>query len=91
MIIGITAIVGGLLLAFGGPLIAAAVLLGGLATMLVLRNIELGFFALIAVVCLLPFATIPVDIGVTPTFFDFALLAVIFVWLTCHLTGQQRA
>lgn len=88
--LGVTAIVGGLLLAFGGPLIAVAVLLGGLATLLILRNIELGFFALIAVVCLLPFATIPVDIGVTPTFLDFALLAVIFVWLLAIVTGRQQ-
>ena len=90
LLIGVTAIVGGLLLAFGGPLVAAAVFLGGLATVLVLRNIELGFFALIAVICLLPFATIPVDIGVTPTFLDFALLAVIFVWSLAIVTGRQQ-
>jgi O-antigen ligase len=90
LVIGATAIVSGLMLAFGGPLVAAAVLLGGLATVLVLRNIELGFFALIAVVCLLPFATIPIDIGVTPTFLDFALLAVIFVWALAIVTGRQQ-
>ncbi|MEZ4516234.1 MAG: O-antigen ligase family protein [Chloroflexota bacterium] len=90
LVIGATAVVGGILLAFGGPLAAAAVLVGGLATILILRNIELGFFALIAVVCLLPFATIPIDIGVTPTFLDFALLAVIFVWGLAIVTGRQQ-
>lgn len=90
VLLGTTAMVGGLLLAFGGPFVAAAVLVGGLATLLILRNIELGFFALIAVVCLLPFATIPIDIGVTPTFLDFALLAVVFVWSLAIVTGRQR-
>ena len=77
-------------LAFGGPVAGAGVLLGGLAALLILRNIELGFFAVIAVVALLPFATLPVDIGVTPTFLDFALGGVIFVWLLGIVTGRQR-
>jgi len=77
-------------LAFGGPIAGAAVALGGLGTALVLRNIEVGFFAVIGVVCLLPFATIPVDIGLTPTFLDFALGAVVFVWLLGIVTGRQR-
>ncbi|RIK23550.1 MAG: polymerase [Anaerolineae bacterium] len=40
--------------------------------------------------CLLPFATLPVDIGLTPTFLDFALGAVVVVWLLGIVTGRQR-
>ncbi len=90
LLVGLTAVVAGVVLAFGGPLAGAAVVVGGLSTFLVLRNIELGFFAVIAVVALLPFATIPIDIGLTPTFLDFALGAVVVVWLLGIVSGRQR-
>ena len=90
LLIGATAVLAGAVLAFGGPVAGAAVVLGGLSTVLVLRNIELGFFAVIAVVALLPFATLPVDIGITPTFLDFALGAAVVVWLLGIVTGRQR-
>jgi hypothetical protein len=77
-------------LGFGGPVAGAAVALGGLAAVLVLRNLELGFFAVIAVVALLPFATLPFDIGLTPTFLDFALGAAVLVWLMGVVSGRQR-
>ena len=80
----------GIVLGFGGPVAGAAVALGGLAAVLVLRNLELGFFAVIAVVALLPFATLPFDIGLTPTFLDFALGAAVLVWLMGIVTGRQR-
>jgi polysaccharide biosynthesis protein PslJ len=87
---GATAVVGGLILAFGGPLAAAALLLALLVAVIVLRDIEIGFWGVIAVICLLPFATLPVDIGLTPTFLDMALGAVIGVWLLRLVTGRQR-
>lgn len=90
LLAGATAVLAGIVLAFGGPIAGAAVILGGLSTLLVLRNSELGFFAVIAVVALLPFATLPVDIGLTPTFLDFALGAAIVVWLLGIVTGKQR-
>lgn len=87
---GATAVVGGLILAYGGPLAAAAVLLALLAAAIVLHDIEIGFWGVIAVVCLLPFATLPIDIGLTPTFLDMALGAVVGVWLLRLVTGRQR-
>lgn len=90
LLVGGTAVLGGLVLAFGGPLAMAALLLAGAAGVVVLRNIELGFWGVIGVVCLLPFATLPVDIGITPTFLDVALGATVGVWLLRIVTGQQR-
>ena len=90
ILIGLTAVLAGIVLAFGGPIAGAAVILGGVATVLVLRNIEIGFLAVIGVVALLPFATLPVDIGLTPTFLDFALGAAVIVWLLGIVTGRQR-
>ncbi len=90
MLVGLTAVISGILLAFGGPLIGAAVLVAGLAAIIVLRDIEIGFWGVIGVVCLLPFATLPIDIGITPTFLDVALGAVVGVWVLGLVTGQQR-
>jgi O-antigen ligase len=90
LLIGLTAVVGGSILAFGGPIVAVAFLLAALAALIVLRDIEIGFWAVIAVVTLLPFATLPFDIGLTPTFLDMALGAVLAVWIVNLVTGRQR-
>lgn len=81
---------GGAVLAFGGPLAGLAIILAGAAGIIVLRNIEMGFWGVIIVVCLLPFATLPIDIGITPTFLDLALGSVIGIWALGLVTGRQR-
>ena len=90
LLIGFTAVAAGTILAFGGPIAAAAVFLAGLAALIVLRDMKVGFWATIAVVTLLPFATLPFDIGLTPTFLDMAIGAVLVVWIVRLVTGQQR-
>lgn len=88
-LVGLTAVVGGLIMAFGGPVVAAGLLLAVIATLIVLRNLEIGLWGVIAVVCLLPFATLPFKIVITPTFLDLALGAVVAVWTLRLVTGQQ--
>lgn len=90
LLAGLFAALGGLVLAFGGPLAGLAVVMVGVAAFVVLRNMEIGFWGVIGVVCLLPFATLPVDIGLTPTFLDVALGAVVGIWALRFATGQQR-
>ena len=90
-LLGGTAVFLGLVLAFGGPIAAAALFVAGFAAFIVLRDIEVGFWGVIAVVCLLPFATIPIDIGVIPTFLDVALGTVVGVWLLGIVTGRQKS
>lgn len=90
MAIGATAIAGGLVLAFGGPLAAVAVILAVVTAFAVLRNIEVGFSGVVVVICLLPFATIPIDIGITPTLLDLALAATVGVWVLRLATGRRR-
>ena len=87
---GGTAVLGGIILGFGGPLAGAAFLLAIVVAYIVLRDIKIGFYGVIGVICLLPFATVPIDIGITPTFLDLALGSVIGVWLLAIVTGQQR-
>lgn len=87
---GLLAVAGGVILAFGGPLAAVALSLGAGVAFLVLRDIRLGFWGIIAVIALLPFATLPIDIGLTPTFLDVALGSVVGIWALRIATGQQR-
>lgn len=87
---GLFAVAGGVVLAFGGPIAAAALVVAAMAAVIVLRDMEKGFWGVIAVITLLPFATIPVDLGITPTLLDVALAAVVGVWLLQLVSGRQR-
>jgi hypothetical protein len=90
LLIGLLAALLGLVLAFGGPLAAAALFLAVFGAVVVLRDMKIGLYAVILVIGLLPFATIPVDVGVTPTLLDVALGAVVGVWALRLVTGQQN-
>jgi len=61
------------------------------ASLIVLRDIEFGFFGIVLVICLLPFGTIPIDIGVTPTLLDLAMAATVGVWLLSLVTGARKS
>lgn len=89
LLIGILATAGGLVVAFGGPLAAAALLVAVVAGLIVLRDLEIGLFGVVGVICLLPFATLPVKIVITPTFLDLALAAVLGVWGLRLITGRE--
>jgi len=88
--VGLGAVLLGLLLAFGGPIAAAAAIMAFIAAVIVLRKFEVGFWGVVAVVCLLPFATIPVDIGLTPTLLDIALGVTVGIWLFRMATSGGR-
>jgi hypothetical protein len=80
----------GYLLAEVGPLYATVGVVALIAALLVLRDIELAFWGVIGVVCLLPFASFPFSIGFTPTFLDAALGALFVVWVLQLMTSAQR-
>ena len=80
----------GYLLAEFGPLVAGAGLVVLLVGLWMLRKIEVAFWTVVATICLLPFASFPFDIGVTPTFLDVGVGALFVVWLLTIATGQQR-
>jgi O-antigen ligase len=80
----------GYLLAEFGPLIAVAGLAAVSFGLWMLRDIEVAYWAVIGVVCLLPFASFPFDVGFTPTLLDGALGGVFFIWALQVSTGAQR-
>ena len=67
---------------------ALGLVLGLIALVLILRDIEVGFAALVGVVTLLPFAAVPLNIGFKPTFLDLVVLALFGVWLLERATGK---
>ncbi|MCC7370757.1 MAG: O-antigen ligase family protein [Chloroflexi bacterium] len=80
----------GVAVAAGSPVGVAAVALGLIAAWCVTRGVQAGLLGLVAVATLLPYAVIPVRVGVALTFVD-ALLAAIFLnWLLRHVLTARR-
>jgi len=86
----VLALGGGCLLAEFGALIAMAGLFALFLGLWMLRDIEVAYGVVIGIVCLLPFASFPFDIGFTPTLLDAAMGALFFVWVLQIATGAQR-
>lgn len=87
--VGISGGLIGLLVAAFNPIIAAGAILGGLAALYVLTNISAALYSVIAVIALLPFGTLPVRVGFTPTLLDTALGAFLTVYLFQWMTGRR--
>ena len=88
--IGVALAIGsGALIAFGSPLYALVGALGLIAAAIVMSNIDLGLYGVIAVAVLLPFGALPLNIGFNPTFLDLALIAVFTMWLARIMTRQN--
>jgi len=86
----VVGIIGGWLIAYPGPLLTAALVIAIIGGLLMLRSIQFGFMALIGIVCLLPFAALPINIGFNPTFLNLVLGVIFVVWLARMVTGQQK-
>ncbi len=80
----------GYVLAEFGPLAAGAGIVTLFLSLWILRDIEVAYWSLIGIVCLLPFASFPFAIGFTPTFLDAALGALFLTWLL-QLAGDAQS
>ncbi|HET8627994.1 MAG TPA: O-antigen ligase family protein [Thermomicrobiales bacterium] len=67
-------LLGGLAVVRLGPLLPLALLIALVGTALVLVEPRWGLLGALAVVALLPYGTLPVKVGATPTFLELALL-----------------
>ena len=82
---------GGALFAFLGPLLAVISLTAMAGGLIMLRSMQFTFFALVGVICLLPFAALPVpNIGFSPTVLDVVLLVLLFSWLFRIARKKQK-
>ncbi|MBZ0298626.1 MAG: O-antigen ligase family protein [Anaerolineae bacterium] len=80
----------GLLLAVAGPIIGAGAIIGLLAALYILTDVSAALYALIAVMALLPFGTLPFKIVITPTLLDMAVAAFLLVYLFQWMTGRRQ-
>jgi len=80
------AAIGGVGWLYGGAALGALVL-----GYLMLRSLLLGLVAFIGLICLLPFAALPINVGFSPTFLDLAFGALFFVWLSRIATHKDDA
>ncbi|UCC64862.1 MAG: hypothetical protein JSV36_07420, partial [Anaerolineae bacterium] len=83
-------LVGGWLVVTAGPFITAGLVVGVAGGFWMLRDIEVGYWALAAVICLLPFGKLPFDIGFKPSFLDLVIGTLFLVWLVDLMLGSSR-
>jgi O-antigen ligase len=88
--IALGSVVIGALLGLAGPLIAVSALLGLAAGLLILSRLEFALWAVLAIILLLPFASLPFRVVLTPTFLDLAMLAAVFIYALQWMTGERR-
>jgi polysaccharide biosynthesis protein PslJ len=72
---------GGWVVSTAGSLITAGLVVGIIGGLWILQDIEVGYWALIAVICLLPFGKLPFSIGFKPSFLDVVMGGLFGVWL----------
>ncbi len=89
-VIGVAGVGIGLGLALIGPVYMIAGLVGLLAGLYILTDLNVALYAVIVVLGLLPFGTLPFKIGLTPTLLDVALGAFFLVYLFQWMTGRRR-
>jgi hypothetical protein len=73
-----------------GPVMAIGLMGALVVGVLMLRSTQVGLFALVSLICLLPYGALPFKIGFRPTFLDLALLGLFTVWFLRLITGRQR-
>jgi len=85
----VAAIPVGAILGLAGAMIGTAAILAIVVGYFMLRDVMVCLVSAICIICLLPFAALPIDIGFSPTFLDMALVVTYFVWI-CRLVTHKE-
>lgn len=85
----VAAVVVGALLGYAGIIITIVALAGLAGVFWALSDMEVGMWGIVAIITLLPFATLPVKIVFTPTFLDLAMGGVLCVYLMQWMSGRR--
>lgn len=80
----------GLMLALIGPIYTGILLIALAVGIWVIAGLENALWSMIAIVMLLPYATLPFKVVITPSFLDLAMGAVFFLYLMQWMTGERR-
>ena len=81
----------GALVALLTPVYAVALLIGLGGGLLMLRSRQFTLFVIVAILYLLPFGSLPLNIGFSPTFLNLALGVYFLVWMVRVATGRQES
>jgi len=90
MVAAVAATLVGLLLAVIGPIYATALLIALAAAVWAFWSLENALWSVIGIITVLPFATLPFKIVLTPTFLDLAMGLTFFLYLMQWMTGERR-
>src|SRR3954447_21437677 len=80
----------GAVVALGSPVWALAVAVGLVAAWAVTRSVQAALLGLVLVAELLPYAVIPLRVGVALTFMDALCAAIVLGWLLRHVLPSRR-
>jgi O-antigen ligase len=80
----------GALVALLKPQYAFALGLGTAGGIMMLHSRRFTFFVIVAIICLLPFGSVPLPVGFSPTFLNLALGVLFMVWALRFATGLQE-
>ncbi len=80
----------GLLIIFTDPLLAVVAVVGILAALYILTDVNVALYALISILLLLPFGIFPVKIGFKPSLIDLGMGAFLLVYLFQWMTGRRQ-
>ncbi len=80
----------GAAIAFLTPIYAAALAVAAVAGVLMLRSREFSLAVIVGIICLLPFASVPLNVGFSPTFLNLALGVYYLVWAARVATRRQE-
>ncbi len=73
-----------------GPVYTTAILAGLLLGLYILTDLNVALYAVIAVIGLIPYGTLPFKIVITPSLLDLALIAFLMVYAFQWMTGRRR-
>ncbi|MFP3895767.1 MAG: O-antigen ligase family protein [Anaerolineales bacterium] len=73
-----------------GGILGSATLIALAVGYFMLRSVFTGLLVLVGIICLLPFAAVPINIGFSPTFLDLVLFGIFFVWLSKLVTEKDQ-
>lgn len=89
-VLALTGTVVGALLAVIGPIYTAALLVALAGGVWVIAGLRNAMWSVVAIIALLPYATLPFKVVVTPTFLDLAMGAFFFLYVGEWMTGERR-
>ncbi|MGC9523401.1 MAG: O-antigen ligase family protein [Anaerolineae bacterium] len=90
LVLALVGVGGGWLIAEVGALPVAALVAGLVYAGWILSDLDVAYAGVIAIIALLPFGSLPFDIGFTPTFLDLALVGLFGVWLLSFLFSEDQ-